>query len=80
MSSITKAVRRRSRTTSAFIRTLCPREPRDLAVFWVEFMIRHKGAPHLCLAVQDLTGYQYHSLDVICFLLPKVQLVAFIAL
>ncbi|XP_007941901.1 UDP-glucuronosyltransferase 1A1-like [Orycteropus afer afer] len=46
-----------------------PVEPLDLAVFWVEFVMRHKGAPHLRPAAHDLTWYQYHSLDVIGFLL-----------
>ncbi|XP_053453277.1 UDP-glucuronosyltransferase 1A1 isoform X7 [Nycticebus coucang] len=56
-----------------------PIEPLDLAVFWVEFVMRHKGAPHLRPAAHDLTWYQYHSLDVIGFLLAAVLTVAFIA-
>uniref|UniRef100_F6YDX2 UDP-glucuronosyltransferase n=1 Tax=Equus caballus TaxID=9796 RepID=F6YDX2_HORSE len=55
-----------------------PVEPLDLAVFWVEFVMRHKGAPHLRPAAHDLTWYQYHSLDVIGFLLAVVLGVAFI--
>ncbi|XP_023578053.1 UDP-glucuronosyltransferase 1-8 isoform X5 [Octodon degus] len=55
-----------------------PIEPLDLAVFWVEFVMRHKGAPHLRPAAHDLTWYQYHSLDVIGFLLAIVLVVAFI--
>ncbi|XP_005395398.1 PREDICTED: UDP-glucuronosyltransferase 1-8 isoform X6 [Chinchilla lanigera] len=56
-----------------------PIEPLDLAVFWVEFVMRHKGAPHLRPAAHDLTWYQYHSLDVIGFLLAIVLFVAFVA-
>nr|XP_010997326.2 UDP-glucuronosyltransferase 1-3-like isoform X3 [Camelus dromedarius] len=56
-----------------------PVEPLDLAVFWVEFVMRHKGAPHLRPAAHDLTWYQYHSLDVIGFLLAVVLTVVFIA-
>ncbi|XP_020034377.1 UDP-glucuronosyltransferase 1A6 isoform X2 [Castor canadensis] len=55
-----------------------PIEPLDLAVFWVEYVMRHKGAPHLRPAAHDLTWYQYHSLDVIGFLLAIVLTVAFI--
>ncbi|XP_058521122.1 UDP-glucuronosyltransferase 1A10 isoform X6 [Ochotona princeps] len=55
-----------------------PVEPLDLAVFWVEFVMRHKGAPHLRPAAHDLTWYQYHSLDVIGFLLAIVLVVAFV--
>ncbi|XP_034377901.1 UDP-glucuronosyltransferase 1A7 isoform X7 [Arvicanthis niloticus] len=55
-----------------------PIEPLDLAVFWVEYVMRHKGAPHLRPAAHDLTWYQYHSLDVIGFLLAIVLTVVFI--
>ncbi|KAM8789592.1 UDP-glucuronosyltransferase 1A3 isoform 6-T6 [Rhynchonycteris naso] len=55
-----------------------PIEPLDLAVFWVEYVMRHKGAPHLRPAAHDLTWYQYHSLDVIGFLLAIVLGVAFV--
>ncbi|KAM9248079.1 UDP-glucuronosyltransferase 1A6-like isoform 4-T4 [Dugong dugon] len=55
-----------------------PVEPLDLAVFWVEFVMRHKGAPHLRPAAHDLTWYQYHSLDVIGFLLAIVLVFTFI--
>ncbi|XP_043987211.1 UDP-glucuronosyltransferase-like [Gambusia affinis] len=46
-----------------------PVEPLDLAVFWSEFVMRHKGASHLRVAAHDLNWFQYHSLDVIGFLL-----------
>ncbi|XP_011385749.1 UDP-glucuronosyltransferase 1-3-like isoform X1 [Pteropus vampyrus] len=55
-----------------------PVEPLDLAVFWVEFVMRHKGAKHLRPAAHDLNWYQYHSLDVIGFLLAVVLGVVFI--
>ena len=55
-----------------------PIEPLDLAVFWVEFVMRHKGAPHLRPAAHDLTWYQYHSVDVIGFLLAIVLGIVFI--
>ncbi|XP_052606441.1 UDP-glucuronosyltransferase 1A7 isoform X2 [Peromyscus californicus insignis] len=54
-----------------------PIEPLDLAVFWVEYVMRNKGAPHLRPAAHDLTWYQYHSLDVIGFLLAIVLTVVF---
>ncbi|KAM9343491.1 UDP-glucuronosyltransferase-like [Pholidichthys leucotaenia] len=40
----------------------------DLAVFWTEFVMRHKGAEHLRVAAHDLNWFQYHSIDVISFL------------
>uniref|UniRef100_A0A4W3GPN4 UDP-glucuronosyltransferase n=1 Tax=Callorhinchus milii TaxID=7868 RepID=A0A4W3GPN4_CALMI len=45
-----------------------PMTPLDTAVFWIEFVMRHKGAKHLRPASHSLTWYQYHSLDVIAFL------------
>ncbi|NXC40087.1 UD11 glucuronosyltransferase, partial [Penelope pileata] len=57
-----------------------PIHPLDLAVHWVEFVMRHKGAPHLRPAAHDLNWVQYHSLDVIAFLLAVVLLSLFISL
>lgn len=45
-----------------------PVSPLDLAVFWTEFVMRHRGAQHLRVAAHDLNWFQYHSLDVIGFL------------
>jgi glucuronosyltransferase len=45
-----------------------PRTPLEQAVYWTEYVIRHKGAPHLRSAVLDLAWYQYFLLDVIAVL------------
>ncbi|XP_039324150.1 UDP-glucuronosyltransferase 2B7 [Saimiri boliviensis] len=55
-----------------------PVKPLDQAVFWIEFVMRHKGAKHLRVVAHDLTWFQYHSLDVIGFLLASVATVIFI--
>lgn len=39
--------------------------PMDLAIFWIEYVIRHDGAPHLRAAVQDLCWFQQNQLDII---------------
>ena len=49
-----------------------PTKPLDRAVFWVEFVMRHKRAKHLRSLGHNLTWYQYHFLDVIGFLLSCV--------
>ncbi|KAM3611957.1 uncharacterized protein V6R79_026422 [Siganus canaliculatus] len=46
-----------------------PLNPRDEAVFWIEFTMRNKGAQHLRVQAHELTWYQYHSLDVFAFFL-----------
>ncbi|CAL8261707.1 unnamed protein product [Gadus morhua 'NCC'] len=46
-----------------------PIKPLDLAVFWSEFVMRHKGASHLRTESYMMPWYSYHSLDVMLFLL-----------
>ncbi|XP_050194765.1 UDP-glucuronosyltransferase 2A2-like isoform X3 [Myiozetetes cayanensis] len=55
-----------------------PVKPLDRAVFWIEFVMRHKGAKHLRPASHHLTWYQYHSLDVLAFLFTCVAITLFI--
>uniref|UniRef100_A0A671NP66 glucuronosyltransferase n=1 Tax=Sinocyclocheilus anshuiensis TaxID=1608454 RepID=A0A671NP66_9TELE len=55
-----------------------PIEPLDLAVFWTEFVMRHKGAAHLRPAAHELNWIQYHSLDVIGFLILILVTVIFV--
>nr|CAH7731538.1 unnamed protein product [Callosobruchus chinensis] len=40
-----------------------PIKPMDLAIYWIEYVIRHKGAEHLRVAGAKLPWYQYYSLD-----------------
>nr|KAF6432676.1 hypothetical protein HJG63_020282 [Rousettus aegyptiacus] len=55
-----------------------PMKPLDRAVFWIEFVMRHKGAKHLRPASYNLNWFQYHSLDVIGFLLACVTTAVFV--
>ncbi|XP_042667898.1 UDP-glucuronosyltransferase 2A2-like isoform X2 [Centrocercus urophasianus] len=55
-----------------------PIKPLDRAVFWIEFVMRHKGAKHLRPAAHHLTWYQYHCLDVLAFLLICAAIAGFI--
>ncbi|NWW38296.1 UD2C1 glucuronosyltransferase, partial [Panurus biarmicus] len=55
-----------------------PVKPLDRAVFWIEFVMRHKGAKHLRPAAHHLTWYQYHSLDVLAFLFTCTATIVFI--
>uniref|UniRef100_A0A8D0EH43 glucuronosyltransferase n=1 Tax=Strix occidentalis caurina TaxID=311401 RepID=A0A8D0EH43_STROC len=55
-----------------------PVKPLDRAVFWIEFVMRHKGAKHLRPAAHHLTWYQYHCLDVLAFLFTCTAIGVFI--
>ncbi|XP_012328830.2 UDP-glucuronosyltransferase 2A2 isoform X1 [Aotus nancymaae] len=57
-----------------------PVKPLDRAVFWIEFVMRHKGAKHLRPAAHNLTWFQYHSFDVIGFLLVCVTMAIFLVI
>ncbi|EDW38379.1 GL12044 [Drosophila persimilis] len=46
-----------------------PMSPQETAVWWTEYVLRHKGAPHMRVAGQDLNFLAYHSIDVIATLL-----------
>ncbi|RZC32879.1 UDP-glucuronosyltransferase 2C1-like, partial [Asbolus verrucosus] len=45
-----------------------PMKPIDAAVYWIEHVIRHKGAPHLRTAGLDLKWYEREMVDIIIFL------------
>ncbi|KAM4610362.1 UDP glucuronosyltransferase 5 family, polypeptide E1 [Polymixia lowei] len=46
-----------------------PLKPMDRAVFWVEFIMRHKGAAHLRTESYNMPWYSYYNVDVLLFLL-----------
>ncbi|XP_063921359.1 UDP-glycosyltransferase UGT5-like isoform X1 [Zophobas morio] len=52
--------------------------PMETAVYWVEYVIRHKGAPHLKVAGVDLPWYKYMLLDVGVFILVVLLLSLYI--
>jgi glucuronosyltransferase len=62
---------------SAVIRSQ-PQSALDRAVYWTEYVIRHKGAPHLRSVAADLPLYQYLLLDVMFVLTTGALLVTFI--
>ncbi|XP_061602177.1 UDP-glucuronosyltransferase 2C1-like [Cololabis saira] len=52
-----------------------PMKPLDTALFWIEFVMRHKGAAHLRTESYRLPWYSFYSVDVIIFLVGVVLLV-----
>ncbi|KAF5307254.1 hypothetical protein FQR65_LT06970 [Abscondita terminalis] len=49
----------------------------ERAVWWTEYVLRHKGAPHLRNPAYDLAWYQYYYLDVIAFCLAVVVILIY---
>ncbi|XP_041640485.1 UDP-glucuronosyltransferase 2A1-like [Cheilinus undulatus] len=52
-----------------------PMKPLDNALFWIEFVMRHKGAAHLRTESYKMPWYAYHSVDVILFLTGVLLLI-----
>ncbi|KAK5642854.1 hypothetical protein RI129_009021 [Pyrocoelia pectoralis] len=42
-----------------------PLPPLQRAIFWIEYVLRHRGAPHLKSSALSLSWYQYFLLDII---------------
>ncbi|KAL1490233.1 hypothetical protein ABEB36_012962 [Hypothenemus hampei] len=55
-----------------------PIEPIKLADFWIKYVVRHKGAPHLRVAAVGLPLYKYYMLDVFAVILSVCVLIIFI--
>lgn len=53
-----------------------PLNAQDTAIYWVEYVLRHHGAPHMHYPGADLNFFQYNSLDVILFLVTVLYVVA----
>lgn len=51
-----------------------PIKPMDLAMFWIEYVLRHRGAPHLKSVALDLPFYKRWTLDVVFFMVAIVVL------
>ncbi|XP_061398120.1 UDP-glucosyltransferase 2-like [Musca vetustissima] len=52
-----------------------PMKPLDLAIYWTEYIIRHRGAPHLRSPAQKMNILQSHSLDTVGVLLIAALLI-----
>uniref|UniRef100_A0A8C1R7C8 UDP-glucuronosyltransferase 2B31-like n=1 Tax=Cyprinus carpio TaxID=7962 RepID=A0A8C1R7C8_CYPCA len=55
-----------------------PLNPLDSAIFWIEFVMRHRGAAHLRTDSYKMPWYSYHSVDVVVFLVSIVSLTVYI--
>lgn len=56
-----------------------PVPPLETALFWIEYVMRHRGASHLRTESFKMPWYSYHSVDVLCFLLAVLLLLTTLA-
>lgn len=49
-----------------------PVTPLETAKYWIEYVIRNKGAPHMRSSALDLNFFQYHNLDVYAAIMVTV--------
>ncbi|XP_017301678.1 UDP-glucuronosyltransferase 1-5-like isoform X2 [Diaphorina citri] len=54
-----------------------PMSAMDTAIFWTEYVIRHKGAPHLRTAAVHMPWYQTLCLDVVLVFITVLLAVVF---
>ncbi|CAL8104470.1 unnamed protein product [Orchesella dallaii] len=71
------AYAKKAKELSTLVKDL-PQTPLDKAVYWTEYVLRHKGAPHLRSAARDLNFFQYYVLDVAAVLLGALALVIYL--
>ncbi|KAB0791965.1 hypothetical protein PPYR_13926 [Photinus pyralis] len=55
-----------------------PMDPLEQAVWWTEYVIRHKGAKHMKSRSVNVPYYQYFLLDIVAFLLAFIILLFFL--
>ncbi|XP_025419300.1 UDP-glucuronosyltransferase 2C1-like [Sipha flava] len=56
-----------------------PMSPTQSVVYWTEYVLRHKGAPHLKSSAPNLMWYQYYLLDIISVVLTLGFVILFVA-
>lgn len=56
-----------------------PMSPTQSVAYWTDYVLRHKGAPHLRSHALSLSWYQYFLLDVIAVVLVFISLVLFVS-
>lgn len=49
-----------------------PMSGKDIAVYWIEYVIRHRDAKHLRVSARNLPFYQIYMLDVLAFVIMIV--------
>lgn len=56
-----------------------PMPPLQTAIFWLEYVIRHRGAPHMRSAAVDLDLLKYHNFDVLFLILVSALVITYVS-
>ncbi|XP_017032211.1 UDP-glycosyltransferase UGT5 isoform X1 [Drosophila kikkawai] len=57
-----------------------PMTPIETALWWTEYVLRHKGADHMRIAEQEMSLVQYYNVDVVSVLFGRIGLSAMIVI
>ena len=52
-------------------------KPLDRAIYWIEYVIRYKGAPHIRTASRKLNAFQRDHMDVHLIIFLKILLIVY---
>ncbi|XP_068156328.1 UDP-glycosyltransferase UGT5-like [Drosophila tropicalis] len=55
-----------------------PMNPLQTAIWWTEYVLRHKGAPHMRITEHDLSFMKYYKIDLISIVLLRIGISAII--
>lgn len=56
------------------------RPPLETAIYWVKYVARHKGAPHMRSIAIDMPFYVYYNLDCWAFLIALCAFMVYICI
>lgn len=51
-----------------------PNTAMDSAIYWIEYVIRHKGAPFMKSPIADLNWFEFHLIDIAALIIVTVIL------
>ncbi|XP_062122454.1 UDP-glycosyltransferase UGT5-like [Drosophila sulfurigaster albostrigata] len=57
-----------------------PSSPIETAIWWTEYVLRHKGAPHMRMTDQDMAFVPYYKLNIFSVLFSRIAFSAFVVL
>lgn len=56
-----------------------PMKALDTAIYWIEYVLRHKGADHIKNPARNLHWIVYYNIDIILFFMIVVSIVVYIS-